>query len=66
MYMDYVVNVLGFFFFLYGGAELYGVGCFTLGDGCADGDGVLILVAVVEEDVLKGCGIGKEVCRVEF
>lgn len=39
MYMDYVVNVLGFFFFLYGGAELYGVGCFTLGDGCADGDG---------------------------
>lgn len=33
------MNVLGFFFFLYGGAELYGVGCFTLGDGCADGDG---------------------------
>lgn len=37
--MDYVVNVLGFFFFFYGGVEFYGVGCFIFGDGCVDGDG---------------------------
>ena len=66
MYMDYVVNVLGFVFFLYCGAELMVWVALHLVMAVLMEMGVLILVVVVEEDVLKGCGIGKEVCRVEF
>lgn len=66
MYMNYVVNVLGFFSsFMVGQSFMVWVALHLVMAVLME-MGVLILVAVVEEDVLKGCGIGKEVCRVEF
>lgn len=39
MYMNYIVNVLGFLCCFYGGPKLYAMVCFRLGDGCVDRDG---------------------------